>query len=168
MDVLAGVRYVRFDERFLNPYTFAGGSGLWTQAAGNGLIGFQLGADALIWEVRPGLRLDGTAKAGIYYNRAHSFASIYDTDDFNETAADGRDRVAFLGELGFLLSYEMSSTWSARLGYHLVWLDGVATAADQIPSTTDWGRTIEPFATTTDGANTAFFHGFSAGLQRTF
>ena len=65
------------------------------------------------------------------------------------------------------MSYEVSSTWSARLGYHLIWLDGVATAADQIPNTSDWGNT-PPFTTTTNVANSVLIHGFSGGLERRF
>jgi hypothetical protein len=171
VDLLAGVRYLRFEETFFNSYTEVsfGDTGVWTQATGNGLIGFQVGADALICQVRPRLRLDGTAKAGAYYNRAHSLANIFDSSGgFSETATDGHDRLAFVGEMGFLLSYKISSTWSARLGYHLIWLDGVALAADQIPNTTDWAQTVVPFATTINGANTAFFHGFSAGLELRF
>jgi len=163
LDVLAGVRYVGFSEEYRELYP-GFPSSLTRWASGNDLIGFQLGARGSIWDIRPGLRVLGSAKAGIYYNSAHSSAELI-FPVFKAFTADNRGRVAFLGELELLLSYQMSLTWSARFGYHLIWLDGVATAADQIPNTSG---IFSGFTTTTDTANSVFFHGVSAGLERRF
>jgi hypothetical protein len=168
--VLAGVRYVRFDETFRNTYTETGTgvTGVWIQATENDLIGFQLGAEALIWEIGPGLRLDVRAKGGAYFNSADSSAGIRDSTGWRLKASDDKDRRAFLAELGFLFSYKINSNFSGRLGYHLIWLDDVAAAAEQIPRTTDWEQSVVPFATTTDRGNTAYFHGLFLGFELRF
>jgi hypothetical protein len=49
----------------------------------------------------------------------------------NVSASD--DHTAFVGELGFRAMYELSDSVSVGSGYHLIWLEGVALAPDQIP-----------------------------------
>jgi len=45
--------------------------------------------------------------------------------------ASGRNRASFVGEIGLMLDYRFSRFFSARAGYELLWLYGVALAPDQ-------------------------------------
>jgi len=161
LQVLAGVRYARFGESYRASYTL----GTMDFRAGNDLIGFQAGTDVLVREILPGLRVSSSCKMGIYYNNANSRVEL--TEATTILATGTRARVSFLGELDILLSYQMGPRWSLRFGYRWLCLDGVATAANQIPNTS---YTLLPLSLTslTDPADTVFFHGFTGGLEYRF
>ena len=43
--------------------------------------------------------------------------------------------VAFVGDLNLTAIYQINSVWGARLGYNLIWIEGVALAPDQLDFT---------------------------------
>ena len=165
LEALAGVRYARFGESYEALYTLAGANATMDLRGGNDLIGFQAGADVLVRQLGPRLRISSTCKGGIYYNKAKS--SFEWTETATMLAADARARVSFLGEIDLLLSYQMGPRLAAHFGYRCFWLDGVATAANQIPNTS---YTVLPPSLTilTDPTDTIFFHGFSGGVEYRF
>jgi hypothetical protein len=124
----------------------------------NDLFGFQVGTDITFWQsCRFGI--NGILKAGIYGNSATSayMESGTRTILYRVEATD----VAFVGEAGLQAYYQITRNWTARLGYQMLWLEGVATAPDQVAGfDTDHPTII------TDGV--AWYHGFNVGLEYRF
>jgi hypothetical protein len=68
--------------------------------------------------------------------------------------------VAFVGDLNLTAIYQINSVWGARLGYNVIFIEGVALAPDQLDftNTPSSGSGID-----TDGS--VFLHGINAGLE---
>jgi len=164
---LAGFRWVEEHDlyevtgaTFATPYTY-------TSNADNHLYGFQMGAKILFFERPEGrLRVDGLVKGGIYANAAD------DSVVFNNaggpfgvlTASDKRDHAAFVGDIGLNLAYRLSESVALRAGYQLLFLQGVALAPNQIPTTDLIGggpSFTNPFCG-------VFYHGVQMGLEVTW
>jgi len=118
----AGARYIALDEEV---DVSSGGALINRLNTNNDLYGFQLSADAIVWEnSRFKLQTDG--KAGVYY--AHT--KLNDTFLPVFTIADTEDEVAFVGEFGLTGSYKVSDWLSLDAGYQFMWLSGVAVAGE--------------------------------------
>ena len=106
---------------------------------------------------------EGTGKAGIFGNAAEQHSDpIVDFPAFvvRPGRSESTGNVAFVGDLNLTAIYQINAVWGARLGYNLIWIDGVALAPDQLDftNTTTSGSGID-----TDGG--VFLHGVSAGLE---
>ena len=131
----------------------------------NHLYGFQVGAEAKLIQ-RSIVSLEANAKIGIYYNRADvdayytrlGFPGIPDL-----TAVDRDDHVSFIGEMGVVGAVQLTQRLSARVGYQLLWIDGIAIASDQ--PTTLGNFTATPAI---NMGGTAFYHGATANLEYSF
>ena len=124
----------------------------------NHLYGFQIGCDAKLRAPEKLFQIDALAKAGVYGN------AVGLTNDYADTvrsysASSSSGHVAFVGELGLMASYRLSDHLSARVGYQLLWLDGVAVGPEQI-SSTDFLSGSAAFK-----PGTAFYHGANVGLE---
>jgi hypothetical protein len=74
-------------------------------------------------------------------------------------ARDASSPTAFLGEIGLTGDCRLTSGWSLRGGYRLLWIDGVALATDQVAASDFvFHRGMAPHGG-------AFYHGAFAGLQ---
>ena len=105
--------------------------------------------------------IEGTGKAGLYYNDAHQTQTIIDFPDFvlrQSGASD--DRVALVGELNATLIRQVSEHWYLRGGYNLMWIDGIALA----PSQLDFSL-VSTSGTTIDSGDTMFLHGLNLGVE---
>ena len=72
----------------------------------------------------------------------------------------GSRNVAFVGEANFVLTLDLNDCWTARGGYNLMWIEGVALGPDQLDFTmTSTSGTM----LTNDGG--LFLHGASVGLE---
>jgi hypothetical protein len=111
----------------------------------NNLYGWQWGGDMMLWNRGDRLRVNGVAKAGVYYNHQAAQVTSYVTDRASPTSiADAEDTISFVGETGIMASYSLTDWLAIRLGYTFFWLGGVATPADQLANTTvDPGLTPE-------------------------
>jgi hypothetical protein len=69
-------------------------------------------------------------------------------------------RTAFIGELGFSATYQVTSTLYAKAGYNLLWVEGIARAPDQL----DFTDTPESGTALVIGKG-AFLHGANVGLE---
>ena len=102
----------------------------------------------------------------MYYNDLDASATLVIP---NVPANGGMGRnsdsaAAFVGELGLTASYDIRCNLSLRAGYQLLFLDGVALAADQVPNTGDLiGNNNTPVNVHT--GNSLFFHGLHVGLE---
>lgn len=159
--VMAGFRYFSLGERFnINAEDFGTGTSDYRIDARNDLYGAQIGGR---WESAFGpLDLAYTGKAGFFTNLAGQRTFMEDLDntfllrDFNTSGS----RNAFVGEVGMTASLQISQGVAARAGYHLMWVQGIARAADQL----DFTDTPESGAALVFG-NGAFLQGVSIGIE---
>jgi hypothetical protein len=131
--VFAGLRFVELNERLTINSTPGGGDPLPIFVRSfNDLYGFQLGSDITVWDRGGPFRLLTTCKAGVYSNFTRNRA---DNGEENSTYEDSASatHAAFLGELGVFGTYQITKRLSARLGYEVMCLDGVALAPEQQP-----------------------------------
>ncbi len=144
--LLAGFRNVNLDEEI----NINGVSAVSTE---NDLYGVQIGADTLAY-----LFLDGRAalrtgaKAGVYH--VHS-----DVENFTNAAPtfDASDSIAFVGEYYLSIHYQLYRWLEFDIGYHVLWLNGVALPGEQISD-----PQAAPVVGTDHGST--LFHGLKLGL----
>jgi len=120
----------------------------------NDLYGFQIGAKANLWREDGPLHIHGSIKAGIYgdhISRRQTNSGMFGDSFF----ADSTNRVAFVGEVDLLLTYDLSEHFSLYAGSEVMWLTGVALAPDQLSAV---GGPIR-------GDATVLYLGALAGLQ---
>jgi hypothetical protein len=90
----------------------------------------------------------------------HSGATLDQSLGVDYAAAASDNHAAFVGELGFTAVYQLSPHWSLRAGYQMLWLEGVAVAAEQVPA-------IDLLAglAAVDTTGSPFYHGANVGLE---
>ena len=127
----------------------------------NSLYGWQLGGDMMLWNAGRWLRVNGIAKAGVYYNHQASQNTFY-TDYFDPdvNVASANDTVSFVGETGINASLALTNWLSWRAGYTCFWLGGVATPARQLGLTS-----IDTNTTSINTNGSVFLHGVNTGLE---
>jgi len=174
-----GVRYFRFEEN-LKFGSLAGGHS-WGEGGGlyeaylndtvtNSLLGFQFGFDAA-YSVVDGCRLFVTPKMGIYDNHINQNFQAYLGNGIVGTGPYGsfpvvasRDALAFLMQIDVGVDWQLSRNWSARVGYRVVALTGVALAEDQFPQ-----YIVDlPEIAHIDSHSSLLLHGAFAGLTYNF
>ena len=97
----------------------------------NHLYGAQTGADVALWNRGGPLTVNGIVKAGIYGNSADSDIYSFNQDGDVITDGDaGSSHAAFVGDLSFVATYQVTRHFALRGGYQLLWLDGVALASN--------------------------------------
>jgi hypothetical protein len=147
---ISGVRTVRtLDE-----------TGFYDTTSRNDLFGAQLGGR--IRRCRGRVSWEATGKAGIFGNSAGQEQVFVDYPGFllrPTTGANGGS-VAFVGELNLTGIYQINETWGLRLGYNLMWIEGVALA----PSQTDFSFSPTSGTALNTGGG-LFLHGVNVGLE---
>lgn len=164
--ILAGFRYVELDDAFRIRYDDSG-SGLSEDAnvrARNRLYGFQLGADAALWRRGP-WALNGWMKAGIFGNAARANTDIVFSGVPLASIRARDSDVAFIGDLGLRATRRLGTHAEVYAGYRLMWVDGVALAANQYDSIVAFFSSGNP-QMLTDGS--PFYHGAELGLTFAF
>jgi len=161
LTVFGGFRFLELDERLTIVQDIGPGVNLATNRieAVNDLYGFQIGADGRLL-TRGQLGIDATLKAGIFGNHAANSVAIRQTAgaDFDSRAGDGT--TAFVGELGVSAIYCLCEGVAFRAGYQLMWLDGIAEAADQIAVSDPLAGTA-----TIDSGDSAVYEGVFMSLE---
>ena len=84
------------------------------------------------------------------------------------SGAGTEDYTSFVAEFGVYGTYDITCNLSVRGGYQLMYLDGVALAADQVPNTGDLDAAPGTVAVNAHGGNSLFYHGLNAGLEYRF
>jgi hypothetical protein len=137
--LLAGFRYFDLDERLaIRAGDSDTGSSRYTIATGNDLFGGQLGGRyRILPDDSHRLGLEGIAKAGLFGNAVEmgQFVSDFDGSQVIRDTAVSAGRVAFVGELGVTGLIRIADHVNARIGYSLLWVEGVARAANQLDYT---------------------------------
>lgn len=157
---LFGFRYLELDEQVRTSLLNAGVPVEYRNAARNRLYGGQAGANLTMLNIDR-LSIDAIGKAGIFGNVVGHDASI-DTGFGALTAGGNENRTSFVGELGFTGTYCFAKRVSLRSGYRLLWVDGVATASDQLAATDFFN------GTGINSSGDVFYHGAFAGLAVKF
>ena len=134
LDLIAGYRRVELaDDLTVNRVqpTF---DPLYRIDTNNHLHGFQIGADAQVFNLGRHFHIDAILRAGIFYNRAdqNNVSPALGRLGFDSAVSDAESHTAFLGEFGLRGEWLLSDCLSVRVGYQLIWIDGVALAPDQI------------------------------------
>jgi hypothetical protein len=155
--LMAGFRYLDLDERLsIRPTDSDTGASRYTIATGNDLFGGQLGGRyRILPDDSRRLGLEGVAKAGLFGNAAQmgQFVSDFDGSEVVRDTAVSAGRVAFVGELGVTGLIRVTQNLNARIGYSLLWVEGIARAANQLDYTD------------TAASGTTMFFGQGACLQ---
>ncbi len=163
---IIGFRYLNIGEEFHADYDFAT---LPIEVdnileVDNNLYGLQVGAEADLFSDWMGAcRLIGFVKAGVYgaqsnYDYSYTQPPVFDLQGSN----DDTD-IAFVGEAGLTLNRSIGYNTSLLLGYRLLWIDGVALAAEQIDNTSD--SLVNPVPVTVDNSGDLFYHGATLGVE---
>jgi hypothetical protein len=174
---LAGVRYLDLDERILfeargtvnntgnaNTLRFAD----YTVDTNNSLAGFQIGAD-FWYNLYPGIKIGTEGKTGIYNNRAHQRTNIVanSVPTYREQVVDNND--AYITQVSSQLYYRLNYSWAFRTSYQVMYIDGVALAAENfnsIPPTTFVSNSTRTPRIETDAE--IVLQGFTIGAEYTW
>jgi hypothetical protein len=144
-----GVRYFRFQEdlrysalRANYAATDPVGTALFDDTATNNLIGFQFGFNAA-YNVCNGFRLFVTPQVGIYDNIMESVFQAQLADGtkavsqyygpYNPDPRGTKNGISFLTQIDVGAEWQITRNWSARAGYRVVAVTGMALADDQYP-----------------------------------
>jgi hypothetical protein len=159
--MLAGFRWVELRENMDGAIVPSTMEYFWNTNTKNNLYGFQIGADANIWEWGC-FSIDGLVKAGVFGNHAEQTSALH-TGQYIGTGSASTNHTSFLGELGLQCKYQVTQSLTLRAGYEAMWLQGVALAPGQIQESY--------FASDQFGINSnngMFYHGAVAGLEYSF
>ncbi len=139
----------------------------WNTNVVNNLYGFQVGADATLFE-HGRFSIDGLAKLGGYLNDAEESTGVRMKKVVYPSSAS-TDHPACAVEAGLQVKYRFTENLSLVAGYEVLWLDGVALAPGQIQETVST-YTTPPTATAlgVNSGSSVLFHGAHAGLQYSF
>ena len=159
--LLAGFRWVEVSEDF---HGFLNGDLTYSLATINHLYGFQIGADVTLHRFFDGrLRADSFARAGIFGNHATVTGVSTGVAAPAGAATDNSDGSAFVGELGLLGVYQLRENLFIRAGYQVLWIDGIATAPNQLPTVN-----TQTGVAALNNDFSALYHGGFLGLIATF
>lgn len=175
MTLLAGFRWVQFDETFQSQGVFYYDDTDFTHTikTHNQMFGFQVGTDMSFFRESiaayqygiPGrIFVNGFIKTGIYYNSASQRSDLLNPDGVGEYITHAGDsHPTLLSEAGLTLVYQLNSQFSMHAGYQVMYLDGVALAARQIPRTD-----LITDESTVDTSSSVLYHGIVAGMEFTY
>lgn len=159
LSLLAGFRWVELHDtlrvNIATPVTFT----RWDE--NNHLYGGQLGGKLSMFS--PGLpfQFDLIGKAGVFGN----FADNQFTSTIVGGNATSGSTVSFVGEVNLSLSYQLNDRWTARAGYMVLWIDGVALAGEAAATTVQApGGTSSPAPLN----GSVWYQGATFGLEYSF
>jgi hypothetical protein len=159
---LAGFRWVEWNEVATVDMQEASGEGRPNNLqanVGNDLYGGQFGCRLKFWDLGK-WQVGAVGKAGVFGNTAYQrTTAVVDGTPFGPIGADD-DAIAFFGEVGINSTLWLNRWLAWRAGYNFFWLQGVATAAQQLPLGNFGSET-----TTIVVTDAVFLQGFSTGLE---
>lgn len=164
LELMAGFRYLNLDERFqINATDSDTGASRYSVDTRNDLFGGQIGGRFRSSLDRQGrFGLEAIAKAGVFGNAVGMNQFVSDSNNAfvvrNTDIAAGR--TAFVGDVGLAALLRVTDSLTARIGYTLIWVEGVARAANQL----DFTDTTSSGTALAYGQG-AFLQGVSLGLE---
>jgi len=165
---LTGFRWIEWNQQLAMIDVYgsdtAPGYDLLGVATLNNLYGWQWGGDMMLWNRGDALRVNGVAKAGVYYNHDVGQRTVYVNESIDPVGVEADDdAVSFMGEVGINASYSLTNWLSWRFGYTFMWLGGVATPASQL-SVTQVNPDLTPEAKISPYGS-VLLHGVTTGLE---
>ena len=137
----------------------------WNTSTTNNLFGVQIGADGKILEIGR-FSIDGLIKAGGYYNNAEESTGV-SIFKVVRPSQESTNHAAFVGEAGLLGKYQIIESVVLKVGYKVLWLQGVALAPGQIQETyTSYPATVNTLGVNCDSG--VLFYGATVGLEYSF
>jgi hypothetical protein len=159
---LVGFRYLNLDEVFNIQSTDVNtGTSNYHIGTRNNLFGAQIGARMVRHCNRWGW--DATGKIGLFGNDAeqHQFVSDFPPGFFlRPPRSDSAGQVSMVTDFNVSIVYKLNCTWSIRAGYNVMWIEGVATAPDQL----DFTDTLTSGSSVVSNGG-LFLHGANVGLE---
>ena len=159
--MLIGFRYTELQERLAFFSRSDDGSINIGLESDNRLAGVQVGGDGWITLLQ-GLRVGGEVKVGLYNNQYQSSGTSVAADGTPNLASAQKDsEVAFLTEMRASVVADLTPNFSAKAGYEVLYISGLALAADNLLANPPYGGASVPVSS--DG--NATWHGWHAGLE---
>jgi hypothetical protein len=162
LTVMAGFRWVELDDTYGAQGTEAVLSSPFSETirAHNNLFGLQSGLDAALLKDTC-FQIHGFFKSGLFYDVVSQNTTLSNPANLGTLAAsaDG-GHAAFVGEIGLFASQQIYKNTVVRGGYEAMFLDGVALAPRQIPSTN-----LTTGAASTETGGGLVYHGISVTLE---
>ncbi|MDZ4821794.1 MAG: BBP7 family outer membrane beta-barrel protein [Planctomycetota bacterium] len=159
----SGFRYLRLDEQL--DFNLVGAYQPTDRLeTTNDLYGWQWGTErAIIDRCDSPFQLHAFGKAGVYYASMDLTNTAF-PGLINDTARDSEGSVAFVGELGFNGSVQVTEQFSLDAGYQVMFIEGVALAGEQ--ATTVNALAVPAVAEINCGG--LFYQGFTFGATYTW
>lgn len=161
LSLLAGFRYFNFSDKFdITAVDSDTSISNYRTSTRNNLFGAQAGAR---WRAQRGIwGLEIVKKAGIYGNNASQSTYL---GDFGNTVVlrnshTNGGSTAFIAEIGVNGRMQLTNWLYFRGGYNLIWVDGIARAANQLDFSNHAGS-----GTTLHDRSNLFLHGANLGLE---
>lgn len=156
LNLSAGFRMIELDEQYMastfDPFSLALAINTF-----NHLFGYQLGADAEVYNMGGPLQIHALCKGGLYANVASQNIAL------QQSLAAERSHTAFFGEASVVSTYALTSHIAFRAAAGAAWLAGVALAPEQIGATNFANQT-----TSCDTEGSIFYYGGSLGFEFRF
>ena len=132
----------------------------------NHLYGAQMGLDWKLTDRCNPLQIDAVGKAGLYGNEASG--GIYEFQGANRNFIGSFTGVntdsAFVGELDFTATYQLTCHMAVHGGYDLLWLNDVALAGNA----SSRSLTNPSLLRVVDNGQNLFYNGATAGIDFTW
>jgi hypothetical protein len=129
----------------------------------NHMYGGQGGVDLQLWDLESPLSINSVLKAGVYGNNADNHFQYHVNNFPILNGGQSNGEVAFVGDIGINLSYQVTRHFALTGGYQLLWISGAALASDQAALTLN---EIDIDVLTTSGD--LFYHGALTGATVTW
>lgn len=163
---LTGFRWVQWQENVFLATTTDFTTDTYDTGTWNDLYGWQGGADSILYGLGSPFRVEGLAKAGVYYNNAvqgSTKTTFVPGSSSQLGVATNDDAVAFVGEIGLTAVYDVNDWLSLRAGYAAFWLGGIATATNQLDAQQLCQG--QPIVGRTDTGGSVVVQGITLGLE---
>ncbi|MCA9151220.1 MAG: hypothetical protein KDA92_18040, partial [Planctomycetales bacterium] len=163
--VLVGVRYLRLRDDLQYRTVTATDSMTYGVKTDNDLVGAQIGGDMYIG-ITPRFKIGGDIKAGVYGSNSSQRTWMNGTQSpwLNESA--NKSDTSFVGEAGLSAIFRISSQWTLRAGYQVLFVDNVALGVDNFNTQSPFGNVTRDVFLNNSGD--VFYHGSSLGFEWTW
>ena len=171
---LGGVRYFQLNEAFeyatLSPssqFNATGGYSNTSVLTFNSLTGIQLGGDFWL-NLLPGFRVGAEFKAGVFGNHANQVSTLAFSSGTPFEEKVKNNQVAFVTNADLMATYRLNYHWTAKIGYHFLYVDGVALAAENfnpVPPKVFFPSPLVNRVATINSSGELFYSGFTAGME---
>jgi hypothetical protein len=160
--MLAGARYFRLREDLIYATQTDLGAMNYKVKTDNDLVGAQVGGD-LFFSISPRLKVGAEVEGGLYGTSSSQRTNMVSTNSPALREYNHDNDVAFLGEAGVIALFRATSQLTLRVGYQVLYVDGVALAVDNF-------NTTSPFTARNsflDTSGDVFYHGSTLGFEWT-